>query len=160
MVLGISGMAVCISRGASKLRRCEIESIARRETGFCMPNVALWLSCAPLLPIQNIKSKAKILGKLSIDYSNIHFDCLEDTSSFDIGSKMCNVYILRLFSKEGLILRRIKEIQGVYERIGHILLLGFKDSDLGDEVCHAEESAYVPREKHNFDTDEHVIVLV
>ncbi|KAF7931980.1 uncharacterized protein EAE97_009001 [Botrytis byssoidea] len=159
MVLGISCIAICISRRASKLRRCEIESIARRETGFCMP-IWRYLSCAPLLPIQNIESKAKILGKLSIDYSNIHFDCLEDTSSFDIGSKMRNVYILRLFSKEGLILRCIKEIQGVYERIGHILLLEFKDSDLGDEVCHAEESAYVPREKHNFDTDKHVILLV
>ncbi|TGO32149.1 hypothetical protein BHYA_0346g00050 [Botrytis hyacinthi] len=125
-----------------------------------MPNVALWLSCAPLLTIQNIESKTKILDKLSIDYSNIHFDCLEDTSSLDMDSNMCNVYILRLFSKEGLILRRFKETQGEYERIGHILLSGYGDLDLDDEVNHAEESAHVPREKHNFDTDEHVMVLV
>lgn len=66
-----------------------------------MPSVALWLSCAPLLPIQNIELKTKILYKLSIDSSNIHSYCLEDTSSLDRKSKMCNMYILRLFSKEG-----------------------------------------------------------
>ncbi|KAF7881489.1 hypothetical protein EAF00_011858 [Botryotinia globosa] len=133
MVLIISGIAACISRGGLpnfdnvKSKLLHVEKLGTVCQFGDMPNVALWLSCAPLLPIQNSESKTKILDKLSIDYSNIHFDCLEDTSSLDIDSKMCNV-------------------------IGHILLSGFKDLDLDDEVCHAEESAYVPREKHNFDT--------
>lgn len=76
-----------------------------------------------------------------------------------MNSEICTSYILQLFDGEGLILKPIEGKRGVYERIGHIFL-SYREFDANDEDNHAEENAYVPREEHNFETNEHVICLV
>lgn len=76
-------------------------------------------------------------------------------------------FILRLMDTGGVILRRTGSSQGEYERIGalkhspfHHKFINFSEVVYDDRTNHAEESAYIPRERHEFDDEQHVITLV
>ncbi|KAF7920981.1 hypothetical protein EAE99_007833 [Botrytis elliptica] len=125
-----------------------------------MPNAALWLSCPPLLVDKGTPPYIMVVDGEFIPALSLTFDCEEDKASFNMDSDMCNLYILRLFDDEALILRRIEGTQGLYKRLGLLSLFIGRQLDPNDEANHAEKTAYVPREKHGFDTDEHVICLV
>lgn len=125
-----------------------------------MPNVALWLSCPPLLPVQVIMPNTMVFREKFTSDPLFTMDCVEDTILVNINSDRCTLFILQISDGDGLILKRIEGAPGVYERISYVLSFPYRSFDVHDEKNHAEKSAYVPKEKHNFDTDEHVICLV
>ncbi|KAF7923735.1 uncharacterized protein EAE98_007553 [Botrytis deweyae] len=137
-----------------------VEKPANQHQFSDMPNAALWLSCPPLLVNKGTPPYIMVVDGKFIPALSLTFDCEEDKASFNMDSDICNLYILRLFDDEALILRRIEGTQGLYERLGLLSLFTCRQLDPNDETNHAEETAYVPREKHGFDTDEHVICLV
>lgn len=128
-----------------------------------MPNAVLWLSCPPLLitkatPPQNLT----VLNELANDDYLIRIDCLEDNVLFYRGDAA--IYFLRLTDTGGLILTHANHVQGQYRRIGWCSTNTIPSTKV-EEICndktnHAEESAYVPRENHEFDNESHVITLV
>ncbi|KAF7870204.1 uncharacterized protein EAF02_009394 [Botrytis sinoallii] len=139
-------------------RILKVEKPATENQFGDMPNLKLWLSCPPLLIAEFIPPNTLFLGGSFMIYYWYKIDCVEGTGRVKVNSKTYNVYILLPLSvHQGIILKRIEGDQGVYKRIGMALTLPVSAMD---EKNNADETAYVPREKHNFDTDEHVICLV
>ncbi|KAF7871779.1 hypothetical protein EAF04_003886 [Stromatinia cepivora] len=129
-----------------------------------MPNAALWLSCPPLvvakvtfpnyLTLQNGSSIARPWFSFYADDMHILY-----TEIY--------VYILKLMDKGGLFLGCTGKSQGEYERVGVWRYVGCSLEEMSffkeirrDSTNHARESAYVPRERHEFDDEQHVITLV
>ncbi|KAF5875518.1 putative chlorogenic acid esterase precursor protein [Botrytis fragariae] len=143
-------------RDTDKFALCKVlrvEKSASKHQSGDMPDGSLWLSCPPLLLAQIIQPRTMSMGGLSITHVWFKIDCVEDTVRV-------NIYILRLLKNYCLILRSVEKSQGVYIRIGFLVFYECSLLSYDNPINYAEDSAYIPREKHRLDTDEHVISLV
>ncbi|KAJ8059284.1 hypothetical protein OCU04_012249 [Sclerotinia nivalis] len=164
-----------MTMGKSEVGRITVSKVLklerpRSDNSFGdMPNAVLWLSCPPLLVAKLSQSQCLTMQNgftindyVRGSYASQIMDGIVDAETY--------VYILRLMNRGGLILRRTENSQDEYERIGAWRYRkregSYRDktNDLkrlyNDRTNHAEESAYVPRERHKFDNERHVITLV
>ncbi|CAD6445778.1 a6492f16-b65d-4ac0-9ebf-a128801492dc [Sclerotinia trifoliorum] len=127
-----------------------------------MTNAVLWLSCPPLL-VAKVSEPDRVTMRNGSAITSVAFTSYPSDM---VDAETC-VFILRLMNRGELILRRTENSQGEYERIGawdHSRYLSETTTLLkqvfNDRTNHAGESAYVPRERHEFDDEQHVITLV
>ncbi|KAF7952680.1 hypothetical protein EAE96_005911 [Botrytis aclada] len=137
-------------------RGLKVEKPATENQFGDMPNAPLWLSCPQLLHIKFIPPNTTVFDIFFETGAILKFDCVKGLLLANMNSKMYKVYMLRICDTRALILKGIEKAQGVYERIGYVMSFTWA----GLSLNHAEDTAYIPRDKHKFDTDEHVICLI